>query len=121
MQGVWTTRLLDSGEPLKTRGTYNPPVLIERAPTGGVTLVMVLEDAHGGMADACYAFSERRESSDKWLWKLTRVVEWMPPTAPQLRRFDDSVRLPMMENGYFSTRLEAEQREREWAEYEAAQ
>lgn len=101
------------------RGEYNPPVIIEREPGAGARLMLPMEDKHGGMANALYVFHERRESSGKWLWKLERIDEWLPPLPPQLQTVDDSRRLPMMEDGAFSVRLEALQREREWAEHDS--
>lgn len=78
-------------------------------------------DRHGGMASAIYRYHERRESSGKWLWRLDRIDEWMPPLPPQLRTRDDSRRLPMMDESGYSATLEAEQRKREWAEWESQQ
>ena len=61
----------------------------------------------------------RRLPSGRLVGVLCAVVEIMPPISPQQKAvlFTDACRLPMMEDGVFSARLEAAQRREEWAEY----
>lgn len=98
------------------RDTYKPAAILAVPTAFGPTVVVPLLGPNGGMADAVYFFTERRESSGKWLYRLHHIDEWMPPRPPQIQGYGDDMRLPMMENGYFSATLEAEQRRKEWAE-----
>ena len=68
--------------------------------------------ADGSRYAARYEY-RRQDREGHWMAVLTNVEEVLPPMAPHVER----VRLPMMESGAFSVRLEAQQRRREWAEW----
>src|SRR3990167_2992169 len=53
---------------------------------------------------------------DEWVARLKRVTCDMPPRPPQIRSFDENVRVPMCDKRGFSAAREAEQRRKEWAE-----
>lgn len=104
------------------RGHYDPPVLINRQKASGAMAEMTLVDCDGGIASAVYRYIEYQTSSNTWLLKLDHIDEWMPPLAPPQRAllYTDNARLPMMDEYGYNVTLEAEQRRREWAEWEAS-
>ena len=54
---------------------------------------------------------------DEWVCVLVAVRELMPPATPQMASLSNpNGRLPMMDQWGFSAALEAEQRQKEWAE-----
>jgi hypothetical protein len=105
--GQWS-----SGEAIDIVGVPLVVDMVNAAPT----VLAPFAAANGGMFDALYVFQERRDNG-KWLYRLHRVEESMPPLPPQLQGFSDDRRLPMMDAFGFSAALEAEQRKREWAEH----
>jgi hypothetical protein len=71
------------------------------------------ETAMGGIYVGLY---DIQREGDEWVGVLRRSECQMPPRTPQISTFDDSARMPMMDEWGFSASLEAEQRKREWAE-----
>lgn len=80
----------------------------------GDMAVMPLETQDGAHYKALYRYEQR--GAEFWA-VLQSVEEIMPPATPQVRRFDEGARLPMMrEDGSTDWAAEAEQRRREWLE-----
>lgn len=75
-------------------------------------------DADEAKFSTCYEV-RRKHADGRWEAVLTQVTETMPPKAPQEaeKRYREDARLPMMEDGCFSARLEAKQRYREWEDW----
>ena len=73
---------------------------------------------HFEMVDGAIYFAKYRyaQYGERFVRELESLEQWMPPRTPQVSRYDNQCRVPMMENGCFSPRLEAEQRRKEWDE-----
>jgi hypothetical protein len=81
-------------------------------------LIQPLTERWDGLADACYECIAHSDGISTY--RFLSLRETMPPLPPQLRDFSESRRLPMMDEHGYSAALEAEQREREWVEWDAA-
>lgn len=80
----------------------------------GARMCQAIDTGDGAMYQAIYRYEQR---GAQWVAVLDRLVEKMPPTPPQARRFDDQCRLPMMRpDGSPDWEAEAAQRRKEWAE-----